>query len=135
MPMYPFAMPNAFSFVSWLRLCPDDRISEDKIIGKGHLPTKNRVSIALKIVQEQLPPLDLHPRRGDEASSEHPNSGARKNFDHHSSTRPRRRRIVAEVFLGLMFGDNNSLLNLDPTWNPGHTPYMLKDFVNYALGK
>jgi transposase len=36
-------------FVSWLRLCPDNRISGDKIIGKGRLPTKNRVSISLKM--------------------------------------------------------------------------------------
>ncbi|PYU65247.1 MAG: hypothetical protein DMG49_24695 [Acidobacteria bacterium] len=36
-------------FVSWLRLCPDNRTSGDKIVGKGRLPTKNRVSIALKM--------------------------------------------------------------------------------------
>jgi hypothetical protein len=29
-------------FVSWLRLWPDNRFSEDKIIGKGRLPTHNR---------------------------------------------------------------------------------------------
>jgi hypothetical protein len=44
-------------------------------------------------------------------------------------------RIVAEVFLGLMFGDNHSLLSLERTWHPKVTPYALKDFVNYALGK
>jgi len=44
-------------------------------------------------------------------------------------------RIAAEVFLGLLFGDNNSLLNLQPEWTPDETPYTLKDFVNYALGK
>ena len=45
-------------------------------------------------------------------------------------------RIVAEVFLGLMFGDNHSLLKLEPTWQPKDNPnYALKDFVNYALGK
>ncbi|HMD30663.1 MAG TPA: hypothetical protein VKG84_02055, partial [Candidatus Acidoferrales bacterium] len=45
-------------------------------------------------------------------------------------------RIVAEVFLGLMFGDSNSLLSLDPIWTPASGPrYALKDFVNYALGK
>lgn len=45
-------------------------------------------------------------------------------------------RIVAEVFLGLMFGDNHSLLSLDPLWQPRNSPqYALKDFVNYALGK
>ena len=44
-------------------------------------------------------------------------------------------RIVAEVFLGLMFGDNNSLLSLEPAWKPKTTPFLLKDFVNYALGK
>lgn len=45
-------------------------------------------------------------------------------------------RIVAEVFLGLMFGDSNSFLSLDPRWHPSHgTHYALKDFVNYALGR
>jgi len=44
-------------------------------------------------------------------------------------------RIVAEVFLGLMFGDNHSLLSADPTWKPAATPFALKDFVNYALGR
>lgn len=44
-------------------------------------------------------------------------------------------RIVAEVFLGLMFGDNHSLLSLAPTWKPeGNPNYALKDFVGYALG-
>ncbi len=44
-------------------------------------------------------------------------------------------RIVAEVFLGLMFGDSNSLLSLDPDWLPDSGPgYALKDFVHYALG-
>jgi hypothetical protein len=44
-------------------------------------------------------------------------------------------RIVAEVFLGLLFGDANSLLSLDPNWTPKTGPkYALKDFVNYALG-
>jgi len=41
-------------FVSWLRLCPDNRISGDKIIGKGRLPTNNRVSIALKMAASSL---------------------------------------------------------------------------------
>jgi transposase len=40
---------NEDHFVSWLRLCPDNRISGDKTIGKGRLPTKNRVTIALKM--------------------------------------------------------------------------------------
>jgi hypothetical protein len=44
-------------------------------------------------------------------------------------------RIVAEVFLGLMFGDNHSQLVMEPTWKPEKTPYALKDFVNFALGK
>jgi len=44
-------------------------------------------------------------------------------------------RIVAEVFLGLMFGDKNSLLNIDRNWQPPSGPnYTLKDFVLYALG-
>jgi hypothetical protein len=45
-------------------------------------------------------------------------------------------RIVAEVFLGLLFGDPNSMLSLDPQWQPASgAGYALKDFVNYALGK
>ena len=41
-------------FVSWLRLCPDNRISGSKIIGKGRLPTNNRVTIALKMAASTL---------------------------------------------------------------------------------
>jgi hypothetical protein len=35
-----------------------------------------------------------------------------------------------------MFGDSNSLLNLDPNWTPPKfgANFALKDFVNYALG-
>ena len=43
-------------------------------------------------------------------------------------------RLVAEVFLRLMFGDNHSLLGADPTWKPKNPSFALKDFVNYALG-
>jgi Animal haem peroxidase len=47
-------------------------------------------------------------------------------------------RIVAEVFLGLMFGDDDSYLQLDPLWQPdavkhGKT-FTLKDIVRYAIG-
>jgi transposase len=41
-------------FVSWLRLCPDNRISGNKIIGKGRLPTNNRASLALKMAASTL---------------------------------------------------------------------------------
>src|SRR5512140_439797 len=41
-------------FVSWLRLCPDNRISGDKIIGKGRLPTNNRVTNALRMAANAL---------------------------------------------------------------------------------
>ena len=45
-------------------------------------------------------------------------------------------RIVAEVFLGLLFGDRNSLLSHDPDWQPKQgANYALKDFVIYALGR
>ena len=45
-------------------------------------------------------------------------------------------RIVAEVFLGIIFGDNNSFLNLYPNWEPTIQPeFRLKDFVGYALGQ
>jgi hypothetical protein len=41
-------------FVSWLRLCPDNRISGDKVIGKGRLPTNNPVNVALKMAASTL---------------------------------------------------------------------------------
>jgi transposase len=41
-------------FVSWLRLCPDNRISGDRIIGKGHLRTNSRLTTALKIAASCL---------------------------------------------------------------------------------
>jgi transposase len=41
-------------FVSWLRLCPDNRISGEKIIGKGRLPTNNRVTTALRMAASTL---------------------------------------------------------------------------------
>jgi len=41
-------------FVSWLRLCPDNRISGNKVIGKGRLPTNNPISITLKIAASTL---------------------------------------------------------------------------------
>ena len=39
-------------FVSWLRLCPDNRVSGDKITGKRRLPTSNRLTVALKIAAD-----------------------------------------------------------------------------------
>jgi hypothetical protein len=45
-------------------------------------------------------------------------------------------RIVAEVIVGLVFGDPASVLSLDPTWAPTTGPaFALKDFVAYALGR
>jgi transposase len=41
-------------FVSWLRLSPDNRISGDRIIGKGRLATNNRATIALKMAASTL---------------------------------------------------------------------------------
>src|ERR1700751_5856097 len=41
-------------FVSWLRLRPDNRISGNKIIGKGRLPTNDPMSIALKMAASTL---------------------------------------------------------------------------------
>ena len=43
-------------------------------------------------------------------------------------------RIVAEVFLGLMFADPGSYLSMDPTWTPpSGQGFALKDFVRSAL--
>ena len=45
-------------------------------------------------------------------------------------------RIVAEVFLGLMFADKTSLLSTNPNWTPeSGADYRLRDFVLYSVGK
>jgi hypothetical protein len=45
-------------------------------------------------------------------------------------------RIVAEVFLGLMYGDKHSMLSVAPDWQPNEGPdFKLKDFVGYAIGQ
>ena len=45
-------------------------------------------------------------------------------------------RIVAEVLLGLLFGDRHSYLSRDPLWHPvAGAHYALRDFVAYALGR
>lgn len=41
-------------FVSWLRLCPDNRISGNRIIGKNRQPTNNRASTALRMAATAL---------------------------------------------------------------------------------
>jgi len=46
--------PTEHHFVSWLRLCPDNRVSGDKVIGKGRLPINNRLSVAFKIAASTL---------------------------------------------------------------------------------
>jgi Animal haem peroxidase len=47
-------------------------------------------------------------------------------------------RIVAEVFLGMLFGDNDSFLSADPAWLPtigkAGKNFALRDIVAYALG-
>lgn len=47
-------------FVSWLRLCPDNRVSGDKVIGKGRLPTTNRLTVALKMAASTLRQSDTY---------------------------------------------------------------------------
>jgi hypothetical protein len=47
-------------------------------------------------------------------------------------------RIVAEVFLGMLFGDNDSFLTADPEWVPtigkAGKNFALRDIVAYVLG-
>ena len=48
-------------------------------------------------------------------------------------------RIVAEVFLGMLFGDNDSFLSSSPDWIPSirskGEKFALRDIVAYAIGK
>ena len=41
-------------FVSWLRLCPNNKISGGRIIGKDRIPTNNRAAAALRMSANSL---------------------------------------------------------------------------------
>ncbi len=41
-------------FVSWLKLCPDNKISGGKVIGKGRMPTNNRATTVLRMAATTL---------------------------------------------------------------------------------
>jgi hypothetical protein len=41
-------------FVSWLKLCPDNKISGGKVIGKGRMPTNNRATTVLRMAATNL---------------------------------------------------------------------------------
>ena len=51
---------NENHFVSWLRLCPDNRISGEKVIGKGRLRTNNRLATALRMAASTLRESDTY---------------------------------------------------------------------------
>jgi len=51
---------NEDHFVSWLRLCPDNRISGDKVIGKGRLRTNNPLTNAFKLAASTLHASDTY---------------------------------------------------------------------------
>ena len=51
---------NEHHFVSWLRLCPDNRISGDKVIGKGRLRTNNPLNNAFKMAASTLHASDTY---------------------------------------------------------------------------
>src|SRR6266403_369087 len=41
-------------FVSWLKLCPDNKISGGKVMGKGRMPTNNRATTVLRMAATTL---------------------------------------------------------------------------------
>ncbi|MGB8065157.1 MAG: IS110 family transposase [Candidatus Sulfotelmatobacter sp.] len=47
-------------FVSWLKLCPDNKISGSKVIGKGRMPTNNRATTALRLAATTLRESDTY---------------------------------------------------------------------------
>jgi len=46
--------PTVKHFTSWLRLCPNNKITGGKVIQSGVQPTKNRASVALRIAAASL---------------------------------------------------------------------------------
>jgi len=69
--------PTVKHFTSWLRLCPNNKITGGKVIQAGVLPTKNRASVALRIAASTLKTSDsalgayyrrMHARLGPSAA-------------------------------------------------------------------
>jgi transposase len=48
------AFPNVATFASWLRLCPDKRVSGGKVLSSRTGPTKNRAALALRMAAQSL---------------------------------------------------------------------------------
>jgi transposase len=46
--------PTAATFCSWLRLCPDPKISGGQVISSRTRPTKNRAALALRVATQAL---------------------------------------------------------------------------------
>jgi hypothetical protein len=50
------AFPKVAAFASWLRLCPDKRVSGGKVLSSRTGPTKNRAALALRMAAQGLHP-------------------------------------------------------------------------------
>lgn len=48
------AFPNVAAFASWLRLCPDKRVSGGKVLSSRTGPTTNRAALALRMAAQSL---------------------------------------------------------------------------------
>ena len=48
------AFPNVSAFASWLRLCPDQRVSSGQVLSSRTGPTKNRATVALRMAAQGL---------------------------------------------------------------------------------
>ena len=48
------AFPSVAAFASWLRLCPDKRVSGGKVLSSRTGPTKNRATVALRMAAQGL---------------------------------------------------------------------------------
>ena len=48
------SFPNVAAFASWLRLCPDKRVSGGKVLSSKTGPTKNRAALALRMAAQSL---------------------------------------------------------------------------------
>jgi len=48
------SFPTVAAFASWLRLCPDKRVSGGKVLSSRTGPTKNRAALALRMAAQSL---------------------------------------------------------------------------------
>ena len=134
---FRLGLPTGQAVAHALGITPlhDEQILIGKAVDKPETPIPSVASLHLKGFSNNIPLWTYILAEAMQAKASVEVNSVEKNKVSTPQLGPVGGRIVAEVFLGLMFGDANSLLRQHPHWHPASgANYKLRDFVKYALG-